>query len=361
MYRATIWELMRVLKPQKVRKMKRSVLFAFMALSAGAFAQVNIAVNGGGYLGDGSLSNPYESVNEGVTFNVDGVNSGGFSVTPFASDPNSFFNYRRMMMKYTAGSNGDPDITYNLPSGNDGSTSVASAGASVMHRTWHGTAFIPDSSGHMFNGSIQNDSLDTASMLIETYDAPAPDASITSGNFVHDYLDNGIYDSDAAVGVIKINKDLHPTLAINVTVPTYEFQRGLVSWDDGSQSPSMFVDTNWNGAWFILDRPGQSGIFTFDDHSLEQTFNIGDSGTHTINGSSGVINVNLASLGYGTYTGSYWGIGWNAPQIDGMDNYASFGEVLNSNQEFNIQIVPEPVTMVSLALAGVLGLKRRKK
>ena len=347
--------------------MKHSVLFAFMALSAGAFAQVNIAVNGYAYLNDGFYTqypSPYRASNEGVVFNVLGGNTGSFSVTPLANDPSDFFNHRRIMMRFRAMEANE--ATYRLPARNDGTTFVpyGPTETTIIHRTWHGSVFAPSSSGHIFNGSIEGQVSQYYSysrIQIETYDAPVPVASIASGNFVHDYLDNGIYDSDAAVGVIKINKDLHPTLAINVTVPTYKYQRGFVSWEDPVRTPSLFVDTNWNGARFILERPGQSGTFSFEDHSLEQTFVIGESGTHTINGSSGVINVNLANLGYGTYTGSYWGIGWNAPQIDGMDNYAAFGEVLNSNQEFNIQIVPEPITMASLALAGILGLKRRKK
>lgn len=341
-------------------KIMRHIFPSAIALAFAAFSFGQVGVTS--YSGDVSLNgSPFGGGTVGYGDQVHlGAQNGGIDYSSFnlsALPNNSSFFPGRYQMKATATVNG-ADVQ--LPNGRDGSTFSATDGDVSIFSTWD-TAFYPQSpSPHTFSMSVDATGGGDGSIDLDIEAAPTPSAILSGGSWTHDILDNSIYDQDPTVGSIVIDKTVNPILNLNFTLPEYTFNRDAVQWADGSTSNSAFRDDSSTSMWFLLDGAAIYG----SPFSPAQTFAAGEGpGAKIVNPFSGTVVVDLNTIALGTYTGRYWSIPWNTYGYDNDLGGLSIGSVNLEYVESNIQIVPEPTSIIAIGIAvtGYLGRRRAKR
>ncbi len=278
--------------------------------------------------------NPYFTTLSGVqdTSNMlNGSTTFGFSLTTNSIDPTTYINE----ISYVGDSSFDSNVTFN----------VADYGGNV---------------GHLGNGFSNNDyTLGTALGSNQTYywsdvfhHDGAFSSAIAPGSYHFDALFKGGADASATDTLFDI--PLTVEIVPNIDVTETESQDVTVINQGGTATVSStitnhmnrnFVSTTWYTE-FINN--GTDGLaFNFVGDWFDQTVAPGDSRTDFNTTQTADINASL-----GMYSG-------NTGVVGGLYNGDNF--YFGSGVNTNIQVVPEPASMLALAGFGFLVVRRRKR
>jgi len=337
---------------------KKLTVLAAMAVAASSFGQMQGTAWSGNVTIDGS---PYAGGNFGYNSTMQLLGTAtGSSVTlaPTVTPPNAQGN--RSMLRFSAlGADGGTP-SYILPSDREGNTSAAVAGERRVFNTWDPTIF-GHTNTHSFTASV-TDASETAYIDIEHVEAPRPTDHFNIGNeWTHDLLDNSIYDQDASVGAIKINKALTPVINLDYTLMSVSFHRRNTEWLNGDTDASLFRDDVFTGSWLVVENPGHFYV-GFTNSSNIQTFSPGEFDTSkTVGSENTMMSWNISGLDNGVYNVKHWGIGWMEDGFDTTTGAGAFGFIHKETIEGTLTIVPEPATMTALALGTLAMLRRRKQ
>ena len=329
--------------------------FALLALAAVAPASAQLLnLNGSGNIsvGNGTLF-------DNDTFSMYGSGGASSTLTPFY-ELNG--DGRRSMIRYKASGSG---VDFQLPSDRLGNTFSASNGDATVVSTWNPDVLQDPLNPHTFNASVSDGGAGSEAQIdVEVQNAPNLSFTRTGGSFITTFLDNSIYDQDAAVGSIVIDKLQTPTITIDYTLPEYDVFRDDVEWADGTRTSSLFADGANSGMWFVLYRQNNltdifGSPFSFDPNAAR--FDVGEGATtKSVAGFTGSFTFDISGVATDLYSGRYWNIPWHQAGFDDVIPGGAGGFIEQEVIETNIRVVPEPASMAALGL-GLLGLARRRK
>ena len=337
---------------------KKLAVLAAMAVAATSFGQMQ----GTAWSGDVTIGgNPYAGGNFGFnsTMRLQGIpTSSTVTLEPTATPPNSS-GYRSMLRFSALGDDGSAPA-FLLPSDQNGNTSSAFFGERRVFNTWDPTIF-GHTNTHSFSASV-TDSSGNGYIDIEQVEAPRPTDHFNIGNeWTHDLLDNSIYDQDASVGAIKINKALTPVINLDYTLMSVSFHRKNTEWLNGDTDASLFRDDVFTGSWLALENPFHFYAGSTNSSNI-QTFSPGEFDTSkTIDSENTMMSWDITGVENGVYSVKHWGIGWMEDGYDTTVGAGAFGFIHKETLEGTLTIVPEPTTMTALALGTLAMLRRRKQ
>lgn len=336
--------------------LKRGVVLASVLVAASAHAQLNVDGFNGDFRLDGA---PYAGgpINWGTEASVHSASSSNPSGATFSSVDNPGQWIDKTMIKFSAAGSG----TFNLPSDRNGNTTPGADGESRIFGTWN-RGFHPNN--HQFSMGVQSDDTGDASVTAEVFAAPQAEGEFDSSAWTYTLLDNGPWDQDPSAGNVVIDKTLTPTITLAYALPSATYERGVVTWADGSTSASIFRDRVYTGVWLaFFDASNNFRLPGWVDGSPEDNFFANESGIRQVNGWADNMTVDFSSLPVGTYRAEHWGITWRQEgrEDDGLFGGGIGGIRLNQTEN-RITIVPEPATLLALGagLAGLAASRRRR-
>ncbi len=286
-----------------------------------------------------------------------GNGNGSSASSTFQPKPVVNGGWGRKMIRYSASGIGD----FMLPSDRQGNMSAAVAGEKRVLNTWN-----PEwnANSHLFSTSVQEtDPDEVGAVEIEVQDSPIPFVSASSGSFLIDMLDGSSYDQNPVAGEIELNRGLTPIISLNYTVPEYTFTRGVVTWSDGSTTPSMNVDRASSGMWFLLNPVGGGPlIITGTPFGPSADWAIGEGeSSRVLSSFNGVVDIDISAVPFGLYDGLGWSIPWNLDSYDSTITGSAGGYVEQEIIQRRINIVPEPATVIAFGAGLVALLARRRR
>jgi MYXO-CTERM domain-containing protein len=337
--------------------MRASFFAGALACSAVAYGEITVTSSAGAIDLNGS---PYAgepiNFNDRLTLSADPGSESSVSFQPkFIEDADS----SRTVMRFSG--TGSSEATFTVPADYVGATQTITAGQAVTWTTWNPWSF-PQS--HQFSASVANGAAadDPASLDIEFKQAPRPTASPYEGAFVPPTLDNMSFDQDPAVGSIRLDRTITPTITVPVQIRGFRFDRAGVEWEDETITGSPHRDGNFTGAWILFTtvEPGDNEpIFTGERGLDTVPFEIGEIGFRLISTGTVDVTIDLTNVADGDFEMKVWEIPWFTDYYLTEQGFGSFGFVENE-AVISVTVVPEPTGLV-LAAAGAAVLLRRRR
>ncbi|HRJ27144.1 MAG TPA: PEP-CTERM sorting domain-containing protein [Fimbriimonadaceae bacterium] len=272
--------------------------------------------------------------------------------------------WRRRMIKFEASLDGD----FFLPSDREGNESLASPGERRVFGTWNPAMWWQGGAAadHRFASSVvENSNGDPAQISIEVQEAPRPVVTSSSGSFLFDALDGSAYDQNPAPNQVELNRGLTPILTINFTIPTYTWTRTELQWIDGTTSSSVNIDGVSSSMWMVFRKDqnwsGDYTVFSSSFAPVEVFSQFEGLTTRTISGWSGQMTLDISNMGLGIYDILTSDLTWNQDSHDDILEPGFEGQYRNMSFQPNINVVPEPGTLMALGAGAALLARRRRK
>lgn len=332
-----------------------------LMLAVGASAQLRVSaltgdIGGGGV---GTNSNAFILTNGG---------SGTGSMTLRTDFDGSINGLTRGVAVFRARNFGSGNnASWMLPSDRIGGMSSALDGDTRRFATWDfdQTPGVEDP-GHEFNMSVTADD-GQAEAWADFIDASNfqnfSTSNYTPGSIPR--LDNSVYDLDPSVGSVVIDKNATPVLNLAFTSSSLSVSRRLLN-DGDEDFASPFYDFYFTRPFAFFFNGSNFATITGDSgETAIQQINPGedDGVTLSFGQVSGTINIDISGLANGTY--SYIN-GTTVQNPQGLDdpNYFPSGWSGYYTDDFvteQVTVVPEPMTMTIMAIAGIISARRRRR
>lgn len=343
--------------------MRLFAFFSLTVLAASAMAQLRVTSLigdlGGAVIGDNQGSFTLSNGGGGtgsVTLRSDGTSS-------------SFWLTGRGVAVFRARNLGSGNnASWMLPSDRIGGMSSAVEGDTRRFATWDLDPNAgSENPGHEFSMSVTADDNQAEGRVdfVSTEGKTFTTSNYVPGNMPS--LDNSIYDVDPTVGSVVIDKTATPFLTLAFTTSAVSVTRDMLN-DGEAEFASPFYDfySTSVSAFFVDASFAQAApINLLNGTSPLQQINPGDdNGVQLDFGSfSGTMTINISNVEIGNYsffTGttvenpqgledpSFFPSGWNGYYTDDL--------ILEQ-----VNVVPEPMTMTIMAIAGIISARRRRR
>jgi hypothetical protein len=341
--------------------LRASSLVVGLVLAVGASAQFRVSALTGDIGGGGVGTNA-------SSFILTNGGSGTGSMTLRTDFDGSVNGRTRGVAVFRARNFGSGNnASWMLPSDRIGGMSSAMDGDTRRFATWDfdQTPGVEDP-GHEFNMSVTAD--DGQAEAWADFIDVSGGVNYTTSNYTMGSiprLDNSVYDLNPAVGAVVIDKNATPVLSLAFTSSSLSVSRKMLN--DGSEDfASPFYDFYFTRPFAFFFNGSNSATITGDSgETAIQQINPGedDSVTLSFGQVSGTVTVDLSGLANGTYTyingttvqnpqglddPNYFPNGWNGYYTDDFVNE-------------QVTVVPEPMTMTIMAIAGIISARRRRR
>ena len=335
------------------------VLAVGLAIGASAQLRVTDLIGDLGGAGVGSNDSNYILTNGG---------SGTGSATFRMDNDGSISGFRRGVAVFRARNFGSGNnASWMLPSDRIGGMSSALEGDTRRFATWD---FDPtpgaENPGHEFNMSVTAD--DANAEAWADFVSADQFQNFSFSNFVAGSmprLDNSIYDLNPAVGAVVIDKRATPVLSLSYTSAAVSVSRDML-FDGEENFASPFYDFYFSQmSSFFFNSTNFASVSAANAFSATQLINPGEDNTKLLNFASftGTFTINLANVADGTY--SYWA-GTTVQNPQGLEDPNFFpsgwrGFYTSDLVIEQVTVVPEPMTMTIMAIAGIVSARRRRQ
>lgn len=337
------------------------VLAVGLAIGASAQLRVTDLIGDLGGAGVGSNGSNYILTNGG---------SGTGSATFRLDNDGSISGLRRGVAVFRARNFGSGNnASWMLPSDRIGGISSAIDGDTRRFATWDlDPAPGVEDPGHEFNMSVTADDANAeawADFVSADQGQNFTTSNYATGNIPR--LDNSIYDIDPTVGSVVIDKNATPVLTLSFTTSAMSVSRRMLS--DGEEDfASPFYDFYFTqGFASFFDSTFTTGATITTDPSITPTqqINPGENDSTLLNfGSvSGTVTINLTATANGVYT---YLNGTTVQNPQGLEDPNFFpngwrGYFTDDVVVEQVTVVPEPMTMTIMAIAGIVSARRRRQ